>query len=68
MNHKKTPIADYIDQHLGTDNESQFDNDSFSSDELASLINEARLNELLAKSDAFLNRLNSGIEDFEQKK
>jgi len=64
MNHKKTPIADYIDKHLGTDNEPQFDNDSFSSDELASLINEARLNELLAKSDAFVTELNSEIDAF----
>ena len=36
----------------------------FSSDELAKLINEQRLNELLAKSDEFLSGLNSGIEDF----
>lgn len=64
MSHKKTPIADYIDQHLDADNEPQFDNDSFSSDELASLINEARLNELLEKSDAFVTELNSEIEDF----
>ncbi|MDN5561346.1 hypothetical protein [Psychrobacter glacincola] len=37
----------------------------FSADELARLINEERLNELLAQSDAFLNSLNGEIKDFE---
>ena len=38
---------------------------AFSSDELATIINEARLNELLAQSDEFLNSLNDEIEGFE---
>ena len=38
---------------------------SFSADELARLVNEERLNELLAQSDAFLRGLNDGIKDFE---
>lgn len=38
---------------------------TFSADELAQVINERRLNELLAQSDAFLNSLNSEIGDFE---
>ena len=38
---------------------------SFNSDELAKVVNEKRLNELLAQSDAFLRGLNDGIKDFE---
>jgi len=38
---------------------------AFSSDELAKVVNEERLNELLAQSDAFLSGLNGEIEDFE---
>ena len=38
---------------------------SFSADELARLVNEERLNELMAQSDAFLSSLNDGIKDFE---
>ncbi len=41
---------------------------AFSSDELATIINEARLNELLAQSDEFLNSLNDEIEGFEESK
>lgn len=37
----------------------------FSSDEMTRLVNEERLNELLAQSDAFLRGLNDGIKDFE---
>ena len=39
---------------------------TFSADELARLINEERLNELLAQSDAFLNSLNGEIKDFDE--
>ena len=39
---------------------------AFSSDELSSVINEARLNELLAQSDDFLTSLNSEIKDFDE--
>ncbi len=39
---------------------------AFSSDELATVINEERLHELLAKSDEFLRGLNGEIEDFDK--
>ncbi len=39
---------------------------AFSSDELSSVINEARLNELLAQSDEFLKSLNGEIGDFDE--
>ncbi|MBU5617798.1 hypothetical protein KPY62_11995 [Psychrobacter sp. TAE2020] len=39
---------------------------SFSSDELAGVINEQRLAKLLAQSDDFLNSLTVEIEDFDQ--
>ena len=38
---------------------------AFDSDELATVINEARLNELLAQSDEFLDSLGGEIEDFD---
>ena len=37
----------------------------FSADEMTRLVNEERLNELLAQSDAFLSSLNGEIEDFD---
>ena len=37
----------------------------FSADEMTRLVNEERLNELLAQSDAFLSSLNSEIRDFD---
>ena len=39
---------------------------SFSSDELARVVNEERLNKLLADSDAFLNSLSGEIKDFDE--
>ncbi|WP_201533042.1 hypothetical protein [Psychrobacter immobilis] len=39
---------------------------NFSPEELATIINEQRLNKLLAQSDAFLNSLNSEIGDFDE--
>lgn len=39
---------------------------AFDSDELASIINEARLNKLLAQSDEFLHSLGGEIEDFDE--
>ncbi len=38
----------------------------FSADEMTRLVNEDRLNELLAQSDAFLSSLNSEIGDFDE--
>ena len=37
----------------------------FSADEMTRLVNEDRLNELLAQSDAFLSSLNDEIKDFD---
>jgi len=38
----------------------------FSSEEMTRLVNEERLNELLAQSDEFLSSLNSEIKDFDE--
>ena len=38
----------------------------FSAEEMTQLVNEERLNELLAQSDAFLSSLNSEIGDFDE--
>ena len=38
---------------------------TFSADELARVINEKRLHELLAQSDAFLSSVNDEIKDFD---
>ena len=38
----------------------------FSADEMTRLINEDRLNKLLAESDAFLSSLNGEIKDFDE--
>lgn len=37
----------------------------FSAEEMTQLVNEERLNELLAQSDAFLSSLNGEIKDFD---
>lgn len=65
--------ADGVEQHLQTlenkDGEREqlyySQEQGFSSEELARVINEARLNELLAQSDKFLSDLSSEIEGFE---
>ena len=38
----------------------------FSAEEMTQLVNEERLNELLAQSDAFLSSLNDEIKDFDE--
>ena len=38
----------------------------FSADEMARLVNEERLNELLVQSDEFLSSLNGEIKDFDE--
>lgn len=64
--------AENVEQHLQELEKADYEllyysqEQTFDSKELASLINEKRLHELLAQSDAFLNRLNSEIEDFEE--
>ena len=65
--------ADHVDEYLQTlGNEGARElryysqEQSFSADELARLINEERLNELLAQGDAFLDSLSGEIEDFDE--
>ena len=75
----KTPdeksSAENVEQHLGQLEKTEVTREQLSysqeqpcsSDELRMLINEERLNELLADSDAFLASLSGEIEDFEDK-
>lgn len=77
MNDKKDSMddkssADNVEEYLqilGNDDAREMlyysQEQAFSSDELSSVINEARLNELLAQSDEFLKSLNGEIGDFE---
>lgn len=77
MTNNKTPddksSAENVEQHLGQLEKTEVTREQlsysqeqpFSSDELRMLINEERLNELLADSDAFLVSLSGEIEDFE---
>ena len=62
-------VEEYL-QTLGNDDAREMlyysQEQAFSSDELSSVINEARLNELLAQSDEFLKSLNSQIGDFDE--
>ena len=79
MTNNKTPddksSAENVEQHLGQLEKTEVTREQlsysqeqpFSSDELRMLINEERLNELLADSDAFLVSLTGEIEDFEDK-
>jgi len=67
----KHSSAENVEQHLQELEKADYEllyysqEQTFDSEELASLINEKRLHELLAQSDAFLNNLNSEIENFE---
>ncbi len=64
--------ADGVEQHLLELEKSDYDalyysqEQPFSSKELAKLINEERLNKLLAQSDEFLKSLSGEIEDFDE--
>lgn len=62
-------VEEYL-QTLGNDDAREMlyysQEQAFSSDELSSVINEARLNELLAQSDEFLTSLNGEIGDFDE--
>ena len=64
--------AEHVEQHLQELEKADYEllyysqEQSFSADELARLINEERLNELLAQSDAFLDSLSGEIEDFDE--
>ena len=78
MNDKKDSMddkssADNVEEYLqtlGNDDAREMlyysQEQSFSADELARLINEKRLNELLAQSDEFLTSLNGEIGDFDE--
>ena len=65
--------ADSVDaylQTLGTEDAREIryysQEQPFSADEMTRLVNEERLNALLADSDAFLSGLNSEIKDFDE--
>ena len=69
---EKNSSADNVDEYLQTlGNEDAREQryysqeQPFSSDEMTRLVNEERLNELLAQSDAFLSSLNGEIGDFD---
>lgn len=72
--HDKASSADSVDTYLralGNDDAREklyySQEQAFSSDELAKVVNKKRLNELLADSDALLASLTGEIEDFEDK-
>lgn len=73
-NTKKESSADGVTQYLQTLENKDAEREQlyysqeqdFSSDELARVINETRLNKLLAQSDEFLNSLSGEIEDFDE--
>lgn len=64
--------AEHVEQHLQELEKADYEllyysqEQIFSADELARLINEERLNELLARSDTFLSSVNSEIIDFDE--
>ena len=64
--------AENVEQHLQELEKADYEllyysqEQTFSAEELARLINEKRLNKLLAQSNAFLNSLNSEIKDFDE--
>ncbi|WP_198331748.1 hypothetical protein [Psychrobacter aquimaris] len=70
---KKESSADNVEEYLQTlGNEDARElryysqEQPFSAEEMTKLINEKRLNELLAQSDAFLSSLNGEIKDFDE--
>ena len=77
MSNNKRPLetnssAEHVEKHLQELEKADYEllyysqEQTFSADELARLINEERLNELLAQSDAFLDSLSGEIEDFDE--
>ena len=72
MNINNNSSAEHVEQHLQELEKTDYEllyysqEQTFNADELARLINEERLNTLLAQSDAFLSSLNSEIEDFDE--
>ena len=77
MSNNKMPLetnssAEHVEKHLQELEKADYEllyysqEQSFSADELARLINEERLNELLAQSDEFLTSLGSELRDFDE--
>ena len=77
MSNNKNPLetnssAEHVEKHLQELEKADYEllyysqEQSFSTDELTRLINEERLNELLAQSDDFLKRLGSELKDFDE--
>ena len=64
--------AENVEQHLQELEKADYEllyysqEQTFSTDELARLINEERLNELMAQSDEFLNSVSSELKDFDE--
>ena len=65
--------ADHVDEYLqmlGNEDAREVryysQEQPFSSEEMTRLVNEERLNKLLAQSDEFLNSLNGEIKDFDK--
>ncbi|MGP4120416.1 hypothetical protein ACT3N8_11425 [Psychrobacter aquimaris] len=70
---KKDSSADNVDEYLqtlGSEDARELryysQEQPFSAKEMTRLVNEERLNELLAQSDAFLSSLNGEIKDFDE--
>ena len=65
--------AENVEQHLQELEKTDYEllyysqEQTFSAEELARVINEKRLHELLAQSDEFLNSVNGEIEGFDEK-
>ena len=72
MNINNNSSAENVEQHLQELEKADYEllyysqEQTFSADELARLINEKRLNELMALSDEFLCSVNSEIKDFDE--
>ena len=64
--------AEHVEQHLQELEKADYEllyysqEQTFSADELTRLLNEQRLNELMAQSDEFLSSVNSEIKDFDE--
>ena len=64
--------AEHVEQHLQELEKADYEllyysqEQTFSADELVRVINEERLNELLAQSDDFLTSLRSELKDFDE--
>lgn len=77
MSDNKKPLetnssAEHVEKHLQELEKADYEllyysqEQTFSADELVRVINEERLNELLAKSDDFLTSLRSELKDFDE--